>query len=47
MKTKIKPREKDFDTVKAFRKIKEKISKDIADMNLAQIQGYLKNRKVR
>jgi len=46
---KVKPhiKEKDFDTVKTFRAIKEKISKDIADMNLKQIQAYLKAKKVR
>lgn len=39
--------EKEFDTVKTFRTIKEKISKDIADMNLEQIKAYLENKKVR
>lgn len=39
--------EKDFDTVKTFRAIKEKISKDIADMNLDQIREYLKSKQVR
>ena len=47
MKTKAKTKEKDFDTVKTFRAIKEKISKDIADMNLNEIKEYLKNKKVR
>ncbi len=47
MKTKTKTKEKDFDTVKTFRAIKEKISKDIADMNLNEIKEYLKNKKVR
>ena len=49
MKTEIKNRikEKEFDTVKTFRAIKEKISKDIADMNLQQIKAYLENKKVR
>ncbi len=45
MKTKAK--EKEFDTVKTFRTIKEKISKDIADMNAVQIKAYLKDKKVR
>jgi hypothetical protein len=45
-KTKIK-KEKEFDTVKTFRAIKEKISKDIADMNFEQIKAYLQARKVR
>lgn len=49
MKTEIKNqvKEKEFDTVKTFRAIKEKISKDIADMNLQQIKAYLENKKVR
>jgi len=45
MKTK-KTKEKSFDTVKTFRKIKEKISLDIADMNLQQIKEYLQKRKL-
>ncbi len=47
MKTKQKIETKDFDTVKTFRAIKEKISKDIADMNFEQIKAYLKDKKVR
>jgi hypothetical protein len=39
--------EKDFDTVKFFREIKEKISKDIYGMSAAQIKEYLKDKKVR
>jgi hypothetical protein len=42
-----KNKEKDFDTVTTFRAIKEKISKDIADMNLDQIKEYLKPKQVR
>ncbi|MFN0083396.1 MAG: hypothetical protein ACKVOM_12870 [Ferruginibacter sp.] len=45
--TKRQIKEKEFDTVKAFRAIKEKISRDIADMNLEQIKAYLQNKKVR
>jgi hypothetical protein len=37
--------EKDFDTVKTFRAIKEKISKDISKMTLAQIKEYLEQQK--
>ena len=37
---------KDFDSVKTFRAIKEKISKDISKMTLAQIKEYLKNQKI-
>ena len=46
-KTEIKEKEKGFDTVKTFRAIKEKISKDIADMDAKQIKAYLKDKKVR
>ena len=44
MKTEIKKKtkEKEFDTVKTFRTIKDKISLDIADMNFEQIKDYLK-----
>ena len=34
--------EKEFDTVKTFRAIKEKISSDMANMNFDQIKEYLK-----
>jgi len=47
MKTKTEKKEKDFDTVKTFRVIKEKISKDIANMDAKQIKTYLKDKKVR
>ena len=47
MKTKTPIKKKDFDSVKTFRAIKDKISKDIADMNFQQIKEYLKNKKVR
>ncbi len=44
MKTEIKKheKEKDFDTVKTFRIIKDKISLEIANMNFEQIKEYLK-----
>jgi hypothetical protein len=42
MKTKNKI-EKDFDTVKTFREIKDKISKDIKDMTFEQLKAYLDN----
>ncbi len=44
MKTKTKKavQEKDFDTVKTFRAIKDKISLEMADMNFEQIKDYLK-----
>ena len=47
MKTKTKTKEKDFDTVETFREIKEKISKDIVNMDAKQIKAYLKDKKVR
>jgi hypothetical protein len=44
MKNKAKKpvKEKDFDTVKTFRVIKEKISLEMANMNFEQIKEYLK-----
>lgn len=47
MKSKPTIKEKEFDTVKTFRAIKEKISQDIADMNIEQIKAYLQAKKVR
>ena len=42
MKTKNKISEKEFDTVKTFRKIKEKISKDLIEKSSEQIMEYLR-----
>jgi hypothetical protein len=44
MKSEIKNKaiEKEFDTVKTFRAIKEKISTEISNMNFEQIKEYLK-----
>jgi len=39
--------EKEFDTVKTFRAIKEKISNDIFDMSLEQIKEYLQRQKIK
>jgi hypothetical protein len=47
MKTKTHLIDKDFDTVKTFRDIKEKVSKKIIDMDIDQLNEYLKQRKVR
>ena len=47
MKTTKQIKEKEFDTVKTFRVIKDKISKDIYGMTLAQIQEYLKQQKLK
>lgn len=43
-KTKI---EKEFDTVKVFREIKDKISKEIKDMTFEQLNAYLEKNKLR
>ena len=40
MKTKGK-KEKEFDTVRTFRDIKEKISRDIQGMTFEQLKAYL------
>ncbi len=44
MKTEIKKpvQEKEFDTVKTFRDIKDKISLEMANMTFEQIKEYLK-----
>ena len=47
MKTTKKIKEKEFDTVKTFRAIKDKISKDIYGMTLAQIQEYFEQQKLK
>ena len=44
MKPKNKISEKEFDTVKTFRDIKEKMSLDMSKMNFDQIKEYLKKR---
>lgn len=45
MKTIIK-KEKDFDTVKTFRAIKEEISKEIEGMTYEQLRKYLDENKL-
>jgi len=47
MKTKTKIQETEFDTVKTFREIKEKISKEIASMTFEQIKAYLKSNSIK
>ena len=42
MKTKNKIIEKEFDTVKTFREIKETISKDLVEKSTEQILEYLR-----
>jgi len=44
MKTKINAAEKEFDTVKTFRDIKEKMSLEMVKMNFEEIKQYLKKR---
>jgi hypothetical protein len=46
METKIKIA-KDFDTVKTFREIKDKISRDIKGMSFEQLQAYLDKTKLK
>ncbi len=47
MKNKIKKQEKQFDTVKFFRTVKDKISKETKDMSFAEFKEYINNRKLR
>ena len=47
MKTKEKIIEKDFDTVKTFRAIKEKVSKDLIGKTTEQILEYLKKNSLK
>ncbi|MEW4924746.1 hypothetical protein [Algibacter sp. 2305UL17-15] len=42
MKTKEENQKKEFDTVKTFRKIKDRISKDLQGMSFEEIKEYLK-----
>lgn len=42
MKTKEDNTKKEFDTVKTFRKIKDRISKDLKGMSFEEIKEYLK-----
>ncbi len=39
--------EKEFDTVKIFREIKDKISKEIKGMTFEQLNAYLESRKLK
>jgi hypothetical protein len=47
MKTKDKEEKKEFDTVKTFREIKDKISKDIKGMDFEQLTAYLNKTKLK
>lgn len=44
MKAKANNAEKEFDTVKTFRDIKEKISLEMMKMNREEIKAYLKEK---
>ena len=46
MKTNLKT-EKDFDVVKTFREIKDKISKEIKDMSYEQLMEYFEKTKLK
>ena len=49
MKTKeqTKIKEKEFDTVKFFRAVKEKIVKETKGMTFAELKEYINNRKLK
>ena len=47
MKTKEKKTEKNFDTVKTFREIKDMISKDLLGKSTEQILEYLKQNSLK
>jgi len=44
MKAKEENQKKEFDTVQTFRKIKDKISKDLKGKSFTEIKEYLKKR---
>jgi hypothetical protein len=46
MKTK-KTKEKEFDTVKFFRTVKEKIAKETQGMTFTELKAYLAKRKLK
>jgi len=47
METKVKTAEKEFDTVKTFRAIKEKISKDIWGLSHQELMDYFERNKLK
>ena len=49
MKTneKNKNKEKEFDTVKFFREVKEKVAKETEGMTFAEFKAYISNRKLK
>ena len=44
---KVNTKEKEFDTVKFFRAVKEKIANDTHEMTFAELKVYLNNRKIK
>ena len=47
MKAKERIKEKEFDTVKFFRNVKEKIAKETQGMTFAEFKEYLNKRKLK
>jgi cell fate (sporulation/competence/biofilm development) regulator YmcA (YheA/YmcA/DUF963 family) len=47
METKIKKQEKEFDTVKTFREIKEKISMELVGKSVEEIKEYLRKNSLK
>lgn len=47
MNNKINTIEKEFDTVKFFREVKEKIAKETKGMTFAELKEYLNQRKLK
>jgi len=47
MRTKEENQKKEFDTVNTFRKIKDKISKDLKGMSFEEIKEYLKKESLK
>ncbi len=45
--TKTQTKEKEFDTVKFFRAVKEKISQETKGMSYAEFKAYLNRRKLK
>lgn len=47
MKNKEKTKKKEFDTVKFFREVKEKIAKETKGMTFVEFKEYLNKRKLK
>ncbi len=47
MKNNEQLKEKEFDTVKFFRAVKEKIAKETSGMTFAEFKQYINNRKLK